>query len=185
MPTTDSSTQNRILHEAEELFRMNGYHHTSMDEVAAATGMKKGSLYYHFSGKEELMKAVLEAGRHQFANQILEIAYEEDRPPRERMELLFERVEADYLTIEGGCIMGNIGLETVHTVPAFRPVIRRFFSDWIEAFVTIFEARFDGEEARHRAEQSVEEIEGAIMMCRLFGDPRYIQEAKQRVLDRL
>lgn len=89
--------------------------------------MKKGSLYYHFSGKEELMKAVLEAGRRQFQDQVLEIAYEEDRPPHERMELLFERVEADYLTIEGGCIMGNIGLETVHTVPAFRPVIRGFF----------------------------------------------------------
>lgn len=185
MPTAESSTQSRILQEAEELFRMNGYHHTSMDEVAAATGMKKGSLYYHFSGKEELMKAVLEAGRRQFEEHILEIAYQEDRPPRERMELLFERVEADYLTIEGGCIMGNIGLETVHTVPAFRPVIRGFFSDWIAAFTAIFEASLDEEEALHRAEQSVEEIEGAIMLCRIFEEPRYTQEAKQRVLERL
>jgi hypothetical protein len=88
-------------------------------------------------------------------------------------------VEPDYLTLDGGCIMGR--LETAHTVSAFDPIIRRFFADWMEAFTAIIEFTTEKERAVRHAEQSVEEIEGAIMLCRIFGDSKYIQQAKQRV----
>ena len=49
-----SSTKEKILNEALDLFAAKGYHGTSMREIAKAVGIKGSSIYNHFSGKEEI-----------------------------------------------------------------------------------------------------------------------------------
>src|SRR3954471_13957200 len=43
---------------ALRLFREKGYHATSMQDIAAAVGLYKGSLYHYIGGKEELLVQV-------------------------------------------------------------------------------------------------------------------------------
>src|ERR1041385_3757705 len=45
---------------ALRLFREKGYHATSMQDIAAAVGLYKGSLYHYIGGKEELLVKVFE-----------------------------------------------------------------------------------------------------------------------------
>jgi AcrR family transcriptional regulator len=45
---------------ALRLFREKGYHATSMQDIAAAVGLYKGSLYHYIGGKEELLARVFE-----------------------------------------------------------------------------------------------------------------------------
>ena len=77
----------RILDEAAELFLKQGYAGTSLRDIAAAVGMKAGSLYYHFESKEELLREILRQGIA-----VMVAAFEEasaatqGRPPRARME---------------------------------------------------------------------------------------------------
>ena len=52
----------RILDEAATLFLERGYAATSLRHIAAAVGMKAGSLYYHFTSKEALLEAILLRG---------------------------------------------------------------------------------------------------------------------------
>jgi AcrR family transcriptional regulator len=47
---------------ALRLFREKGYHATSMQDIAAAVGLYKGSLYHYIGGKEELLVRVFERG---------------------------------------------------------------------------------------------------------------------------
>ncbi len=51
-----------ILENAARLFRRNGYAATSLRAIASECGMQAGSLYYHFSSKEEIIASVLEIG---------------------------------------------------------------------------------------------------------------------------
>ncbi|GHE46205.1 TetR family transcriptional regulator [Camelimonas fluminis] len=51
----------QILTEAGKLFAARGFEGASMREIAAATGLLSGSLYYHFASKEELFVAVYDA----------------------------------------------------------------------------------------------------------------------------
>jgi AcrR family transcriptional regulator len=51
----EKSARERILVTAAALFAKNGYHATGIAEVCTAVGLSKGSLYYHFSGKEALL----------------------------------------------------------------------------------------------------------------------------------
>jgi len=47
-----------LISEAARLFGNKGYENTSMRDIAAAVGILPGSLYHHFSSKEELFVAV-------------------------------------------------------------------------------------------------------------------------------
>ena len=49
-----------ILHGAAEAFARSGFADTSMEDVAAATGVTRLIVYRHFSSKEDLYRAVLE-----------------------------------------------------------------------------------------------------------------------------
>src|SRR5437764_1336338 len=55
MTSSMESTEARILRVATEHFYDRGYHGTTMREIAASCGMKAGSLYNHYTGKEELL----------------------------------------------------------------------------------------------------------------------------------
>ena len=52
----------RILDVAARLFREQGYASVSLRTIASGAGMKAGSLYYHFSSKEELIVEILNQG---------------------------------------------------------------------------------------------------------------------------
>ncbi len=75
-PSTRTAIQQRtrkmIMDKAARLFRDKGYGSTSLRDIAAATGMKAGSLYYHFSSKEELAEEVLSQGLLHVAERVQE-----------------------------------------------------------------------------------------------------------------
>jgi len=52
-------TRDKILVVADRLFSRFGFHKTSMDEIAKIARKAKGSLYYHFSSKEDLFMEVV------------------------------------------------------------------------------------------------------------------------------
>ncbi|WP_338091253.1 helix-turn-helix domain-containing protein [Pelotomaculum isophthalicicum] len=56
--------RDEIIQVAGELFRRLGYAETSMKDIADKVGILKGSLYYHFSSKEELLNEVIPGGRN-------------------------------------------------------------------------------------------------------------------------
>lgn len=64
MPRSSEQTRQRILDGGYGLFRRRGYVRVSMDEIAAAAGLTKRTLYYHFESKDALLAAVLEAQHH-------------------------------------------------------------------------------------------------------------------------
>jgi len=51
-----------VLDAAAELFVTQGYAGTTIRQIAAATGIKAGSIYHHFDSKEALFVAVLNDG---------------------------------------------------------------------------------------------------------------------------
>ncbi|MCL1852950.1 MAG: TetR/AcrR family transcriptional regulator [Peptococcaceae bacterium] len=56
----DQQTKNKILDVATRLFALNGYSAVSMRDISEAVGIRPGSLYNYYSGKEALMEEVLQ-----------------------------------------------------------------------------------------------------------------------------
>ncbi len=59
-PRTDPSRRGDILRHATRLFAERGYEGASMGDLAERVGMRKASLFYHFSSKEVLYTEVLD-----------------------------------------------------------------------------------------------------------------------------
>ena len=59
---TEAAGRRRIMDEAATLFLQQGFDGTSLRHIADAAGMKAGSLYYHFSSKNDLLEAILRRG---------------------------------------------------------------------------------------------------------------------------
>jgi AcrR family transcriptional regulator len=52
--------RDELMDAALEVFARRGYRHARVDEIATVAGYSKGALYWHFSGKEELLLALVE-----------------------------------------------------------------------------------------------------------------------------
>jgi AcrR family transcriptional regulator len=55
-------TRNEILEAAAQIFSQKGYHGTSMQDIALAVNLQKGSLYHHVSSKQEILFELLNQG---------------------------------------------------------------------------------------------------------------------------
>jgi AcrR family transcriptional regulator len=72
-------TEARIRREAMALFYERGYHATSMRDIAARVGIKAGSLYNHYPGKQDLLLRIsLEATRELYSGAIARLDGVED-----------------------------------------------------------------------------------------------------------
>lgn len=53
-------TRNRLLDAAEQLFHQQGVSRTSLQDIAAAAGVTRGAVYWHFEDKVQLFNAMME-----------------------------------------------------------------------------------------------------------------------------
>lgn len=58
MQERSERTRRRLVHAGAEMFHSRGYASATLGEIAAAAGVSKGALYFHFASKEELAEAV-------------------------------------------------------------------------------------------------------------------------------
>jgi AcrR family transcriptional regulator len=61
-----SARRTEMIHAAARLFSERGYHGTSIQHLADALGLQKGSLYSHIGSKEELLFDVVNEGADRF-----------------------------------------------------------------------------------------------------------------------
>ena len=63
-------TKRKIFETSMKLFAEKGYDGTSIEEITSAVGVAKGTLYYHFSSKEEIFNFLIEEGMNLLKNSI-------------------------------------------------------------------------------------------------------------------
>ena len=57
-----NKTKRKIFETSMKLFAEKGYDATSIEDITATVGVAKGTLYYHFSSKEEIFNFLVEEG---------------------------------------------------------------------------------------------------------------------------
>jgi AcrR family transcriptional regulator len=85
-------TRQRLLAEAQRLFRERGYAATSLEQIAEAAEVTKGAIYGHFASKEDLMLSAIEAAPAPDYSTTLN---DQSRPLRERLAEYGRAVAAD------------------------------------------------------------------------------------------
>lgn len=99
--------RNEILDVAERLFCTNGYDNTSTNDILAEIGIARGTLYYHFKNKEDILDAMIDRILDEIIRKAENIALNESMPVLERLTKTVLAANVDTKT-------GDMILEQVH-----------------------------------------------------------------------
>jgi AcrR family transcriptional regulator len=126
------SARERLLAASDELFYRDGVHSTGIDAVIERAGVAKGSLYYIFGGKDQLVAAYLR-GRHDAWRQRVEAQLAGIDDPDDKILVTFDAI-ADYVSLPEfrGCPFDNADAEA----PAgeCQGLATKEYRDWVERF---------------------------------------------------
>ena len=99
--------RNEILDVAERLFCSRGYDQTSTNDILAEIGIARGTLYYHFSSKEDILDAMIDRILDEIVRRASQIALDGSIPVLERMTQTILASNVDTKT-------GDMILEQMH-----------------------------------------------------------------------
>ena len=77
--------RNEILDAADELFGQKGFDGTSTNDILEKVGIARGTLYYHFKSKEDIMDALIERYNVRLLSTAQKIAADRSIPMNERI----------------------------------------------------------------------------------------------------
>ncbi|MBE0503775.1 MAG: TetR/AcrR family transcriptional regulator [Desulfuromonadales bacterium] len=182
MKTKGEITREKILECARELFNTKGFSATTINDLVQATGMQKGSLYFHFSGKDDIARAVLGQATSEFMNFLSEALAGDN--PGVSLEQFFRCALEKHLStgFVGGCLFGNTALEMSDSDPDFAAVIAKVFDQWSDKVaIVVAGAQKKGQirtdiSSEALANHIIATIEGGIMMSRLKKDERPMRQ---------
>jgi TetR/AcrR family transcriptional regulator, copper-responsive repressor len=136
------------LGKALDLFRKDGFAATSLDDLSAATGMNRPSLYGAFGDKRELYIKSYQRYRADAAAAMLEI-FRDELPIRERLQRIYAVALDIYLSGETGprgCFTVMTAASEAVFDPEIRVLVLQGFSQLDKAFAACFDrARKNGE----------------------------------------
>jgi TetR/AcrR family transcriptional repressor of nem operon len=176
-----------VLDAAEGLVQTRGFNGFSYADVSERVGVTTASLHYHFPGKAELGRALVERYGTRFLSALAGIASGETSAPAslEAYAALYGQV----LAAGRMCLCGMLAAE-YETLPSpVQRAIRAFF-DANEAWLVDLLDRgreagapaFAGS-ARDAARQWTSTLEGSMLLARPFGDATRLASAAGRMID--
>ena len=179
-----AATRRKILEAAYRLFYRDGFARVGVEEIAAAAGLTKRTLYYHFSSKDELLGAVLDSQHELSLARIRSWSGQESAEPRAMVARLFEAL-GGWMAEPGwqgsGFTRAALELACLPGHPARRAarVHKAAVEDWLAESL----ARGGLADAERTARQVMLLLEGCQVMTLMRGDPAYAEAARAAALE--
>ena len=156
------------------MFRVRGFHATSVKEVTSAASATIGSLYHFFpQGKGQLTAEVLREMGASYLELFLAFAAIGEAPG-DIIQQFFDGaattlVETGYVDI---CPVGSIAREVASSDDSLRAVAAEVFASWEHAVTALFiSAGAQDEAASALAATVIAAIEGGFTLCRIEQSP--------------
>jgi AcrR family transcriptional regulator len=171
------TAKERILETADELFYREGIHTVGVDRVIAAAGVAKGSLYYSFTGKDDLVQQYLSHRHGRWVDRIT-AGIEAHTDPRARILAVYDVLgtlfaEPSYR----GCVFMNATAEAAadgveaKAASTFRATVHTIFLDLATAT--------EVDDPHRLAETLVLLYDGAVATSQMDKAPEAAQTARR------
>lgn len=181
-----TDTNSRILDVAERLVQLRGFNGFSYADVASELEITKASLHYHFPGKSDLGRALVERYASRFAGALDAIDKRESNSIA-KLEA-YARIYAAVLSEGRMCLCGMLAAGYDTLPPTMKEAVIDYFDvneAWLvrvlESGVTRGELVLS-DSPREAAQAIVSGLEGAMLISRPYDDVRRFDSAASRLL---
>jgi len=181
-----ADTSSRILDVAERLVQLRGFNGFSYADVASELEITKASLHYHFPGKSDLGRALVERYASRFT-EALDAIDEHESNPIAKLQA-YARIYAAVLSEGRMCLCGMLAAGYDTLPPTMQEAVIDYF-DVNEAWlVRVLEGGVESGELvlsgspPEAAQAIVSGLEGAMLIARPYDDVRRFDSAASRLL---
>lgn len=166
--------KNEILDVAEKLFAVKGFDGTSTNEILEKTGIARGTLYYHFKSKEDILDGVIIRMIDQMVEKASEIVANKSIP-------VLERLTAVILAFNSDTELGYEVMEQMHK-PQNALMHQKMQTRLLNGMVPILEDLLDEgtEQGIFHTEFKTEAVEMIILYANTMFDDLTEQNPEQR-----
>ncbi len=170
--TKGQRTRQQIVEAAAPIFNKKGYEGSSLSDLMAATGLKKGGIYRHFSSKEELAAEAFDYTWEAALNARL-LHVDEKKSGIEKLKQLIANFIDHRSPVPGGCPILNTAVDSDDGNTVLRTQVAAALRSWIRRLQTIVEKARESGETRPQTDSKavatviVASLEGALMISRL------------------
>jgi TetR/AcrR family transcriptional repressor of lmrAB and yxaGH operons len=183
--TGSVSSREAFLATTSRLLRRQGYAATGLNEIVAASGAPRGSLYFHFpGGKEELAVTAMQGAGARLAGAI-EAVLGSSEDVGEALARLVDGLAAGLVDsgYANGCPIATVALEAAGTSEPIRDAAAGAFDSWLDALRRRLRAAgLDSEDAARRAVLVLAAIEGALILARAQRDPAPLTAVREELV---
>ncbi|MBL8894955.1 MAG: TetR/AcrR family transcriptional regulator [Rhizobiales bacterium] len=178
MPRSADHTRQKILQTAYRLFRRSGFFRVGVDEIAAAAGLTKRTLYYHFKSKDALLAAVLESQHEQTFAAFQTFGIEISGDPGQLVDALFRELAAWSARPRwAGSGFTRLAIELADLPGHPARSVAKQHKAVLERHIAELLAKADVASPRERAREIQLLAEGAMVMILIHGDRSYADAA--------
>ena len=141
MTTRANSSRERILATAEAIILKNGFAGTTIDDIIERAAITKSGFFYHFSGKAELARALIDRYIEMDTTVFLEISERADQlseDPLQRALIflnLFAEMVGGMTDVHPGCLAAAFTYESQQLDDVIRQRIEEGMLSWREIIV--------------------------------------------------
>ena len=173
-----------LAEKALELFRQQGYEGTSLNDLAAASGLEKASLYYRFPGGKKDMALAAAAHVGQWFEANIFAPLNEPGPPADRIKTVARKLRIFYGDGAKPCVLDSLSLRG--GPPELAAALSGAYKSWLAAFAAIArESGLSRRLAEDRARQALIQIEGSLVLSRVTGNRKIFLEMLSKLHDLL
>lgn len=173
MVARKTTTRERLITAAAELFRRQGYAQTGVNQIIQEAKATSGSFYHFFSAKEDLLLAVVEHIAQVFEAEVFNPAAERSLDPIDEIFAVLDLYRQQI--VDGGFAlvspMAGLSTEVSENHPQVRARLAELFDSWTARFETLLRRaadRFSGAvNPANLAHLIVGAMEGAVLGTRL------------------
>jgi TetR/AcrR family transcriptional repressor of nem operon len=185
--TKGEQTKRDIVEKAAPLFNQKGFEGTSLADLMQATGLQKGGIYRHFSGKKELAAEAFDYAWDKAVRGRLD-GVAEVPDCVDRLEKTIDNfVERRAGLVPGGCPLMNTAVEADDGNPVLRALARKALRGWTERLSRITEEGIQKHQInrsiapRQLSELIIGSLEGALLISRLQNDEGPLRAMRQHL----
>ena len=163
-----------VIDKLMEVFRSVGYDGASLADLAAATGLKKASLYHRFpEGKQAMAHAVLDHVADWNESEVIQVLMS-SKPVEERLNTVLDSINKLYNGGRVACILRALSHGTAAGL--FRDEIAVIFQNWVVAFAHLAtDFGHKREIAKSMAESTLIKIQGSLILAQTLQQPNLFQ----------
>ncbi|RZK55979.1 MAG: TetR/AcrR family transcriptional regulator [Pedobacter sp.] len=184
-----------IIEKTAPIFNKKGFAGTSLNDMTAATGLTKGSIYGNFSNKDEVAIAVFDYNLQKL-NACVSAKFSKQKTAKDKLMVYVNRYEEIFNSVcdDGGCPILNTAIDADDTHPQLRNQVAKAVVSWKTKLIQILEqGKADGEfnagiDAEQIALTMIAMIEGSIMISKLLGSSTHmatVMKSLKKMIDDL